>query len=98
MLQYALELAKNFGVDPAKSDAVLRSTIPWGYTVIGDLANARKEIVRVEALKGSVSANELVTLLGFSEPSAVSRFLREHCRSLLQGSSPGSKSRQEKCE
>ncbi|MEQ1755384.1 MAG: AraC family transcriptional regulator ligand-binding domain-containing protein [Micropepsaceae bacterium] len=62
------------------------------------LANARKEIVRVEALKGSVSATELVTLLGFSEPSAVSRFLREQCRDVLQGSSPGSRSRRDKSD
>lgn len=96
----------------AKSDAMLRSMIPLGYTAIGDLANGlgmtertlqrrlnergvsfkqvltkvRKEIVRAESQKGSVSATDLVTLLGFSEPSAVSRFLREQCQDILPAS------------
>jgi AraC-like DNA-binding protein len=43
------------------------------------LLNARREIVRRNVEKGCAAAAELCLPLGFSEASAVSRFLREHC-------------------
>jgi len=43
------------------------------------LLNARRQIVRHNVEKGCAAAAELCQPLGFSEPSAVSRFLREHC-------------------
>jgi AraC-like DNA-binding protein len=51
------------------------------------LLNARREIVRRNVEKGSVAAAELCLPLGFSESSAVSRFLRDHCNDVWP--SPG---------
>jgi AraC-like DNA-binding protein len=46
------------------------------------LLNARRAIVRHNVEKGRAAAAELCHPLGFSESSAVSRFLREHCNDL----------------
>jgi AraC-like DNA-binding protein len=51
------------------------------------LLNARREIVRRSLDKGETSAMDLCSPLGFSEPSAASRFLREHCNDVWP--SPG---------
>jgi AraC-like DNA-binding protein len=46
------------------------------------LLTARRVIVRHNVEKGCAAAAELCHPLGFSESSAVSRFLREHCNDL----------------
>jgi len=51
------------------------------------LLNARREIVTRNVGKGRSSPSELCVPLGFSEASAVSRFLRDHCNDVWP--SPG---------
>jgi len=51
------------------------------------LMTARRAIVRRNAEKGRSEALDLCVPLGFSEASAVNRFLREHCNDVWP--SPG---------